>query len=163
LILSADVSKSASLKDKLHTKAESLKEPSRMRLHRAISWLGRAESESDDQDAQFIFLWIAYNAAYAREFGFEDSSRQQLREFFAKFLSVDSSHRFHTRLVKDFSGTIRTLVGNKLIFEPFWRALREHVASDRWKTQFDLSEKAVIKAIESGDTRLVLSIVFDRL
>ena len=134
-----------------------------MRLHRAISWLARAESESGDQDAQFIFLWIAFNAAYAREFGFEESSRQQLREFFVKLLSVDSSNMFRTLLFKDFSGTIRTLVGNKFVFEPFWRALREHDASDRWKTQFDLSVKAAMKAIISGETGIVLSIVFDRL
>ena len=142
---------------------ESLEEPSRVRLHRAISWLTRAESESDDQDAQFIFLWIAFNAAYAREFGFEESSRQQLREFFAKLLSVDSNHMFRTLLFKDFSDTIRTLVGNKFVFEPFWRALREHNASDRWKTQFDLSVKAAMKAIVSGETGIVLSIIFDRL
>jgi len=54
-ILAADESKSSSLKDKLHAKAESLEEPSRVRVHRAISWLARAESESEDQDAQFLF------------------------------------------------------------------------------------------------------------
>ena len=158
-----DHNKSVSIKDKLHAKAESLEEPSRVRLHRAISWLSRAESESEDQDAQFIFLWIAFNAAYAREFGFEESSRQQLKEFFAKLLTVDSSHRFRALLFKDFSSTIRTLVGNKFVFEPFWRALRDHDASGRWKTQFDLSVKAAMKAIVSGETGIVLSIVFDRL
>ena len=134
-----------------------------MRLHRAISWLARAESETDDQDAQFIFLWIAFNAGYAREFGLEESSRQQLRGFFAKLLSVDSSHKLRTLLFKEFSGTIHTLISNKFVFEPFWRALREHDASDRWKTQFDIDMKAAMKAVISGETGIVLSIVFDRL
>lgn len=37
-------------------------------MHRALSWLNRAEREPDDYDARFIFLWIAFNAAYAQEF-----------------------------------------------------------------------------------------------
>ena len=38
-----------------------------LKIHRAIRWLGRAEKESDDPDAAFIFQWIAFNAAYARD------------------------------------------------------------------------------------------------
>jgi hypothetical protein len=47
-----------------HTFPESLG----LRVHRALSWLNRAEQEPDDHDARFIFLWIAFNAAYAQEF-----------------------------------------------------------------------------------------------
>ena len=40
-----------------------------LRVHRAISWLHRAEqlAEAGDKDGEFIFLWIAFNAAYATE------------------------------------------------------------------------------------------------
>ncbi len=37
-----------------------------LRVHRAISWIGRAEAAGDD-DARFLFLWIGFNAAYADE------------------------------------------------------------------------------------------------
>ncbi len=30
-----------------------------LRIHRMISWIGRAESEMEDPAAAFIFLWIA--------------------------------------------------------------------------------------------------------
>ena len=36
-----------------------------LRVHRALSWYGRAEQESGDQDVRFILLWVAFNAAYA--------------------------------------------------------------------------------------------------
>ncbi|RLA40362.1 MAG: hypothetical protein DRR42_25985, partial [Gammaproteobacteria bacterium] len=36
-----------------------------LRVHRALSWLNRAEQETKDHDARFIFLWVAFNAAYA--------------------------------------------------------------------------------------------------
>ena len=31
-----------------------------LRVHRALSWLDRAEREADDPDARLIFVWIAY-------------------------------------------------------------------------------------------------------
>jgi len=36
-----------------------------LRVHRALSWLQRAEMADDDFDAAFIFYWIAFNASYA--------------------------------------------------------------------------------------------------
>ena len=38
-----------------------------LRTHRALSWLNRAEQETDDVGARFLFLWIAFNVAYANE------------------------------------------------------------------------------------------------
>jgi len=64
---------------------------------------------------------------------------------------------------QQFSGPIRTLIDNKFVFEPFWRALREHDASNRWQASFGASHKAALGSIMSGDTATVLSIVFDRL
>lgn len=36
-----------------------------LRVHRALSWVERADLCEDDDDARFIFLWIALNSAYA--------------------------------------------------------------------------------------------------
>ena len=38
-----------------------------LRVHHALSWLKRSELAEDDDDGRFIFLWIAFNAAYACE------------------------------------------------------------------------------------------------
>jgi hypothetical protein len=38
-----------------------------LRVHRALSWLDRAEQLEEDPDGRFLFLWIAFNAAYATE------------------------------------------------------------------------------------------------
>lgn len=37
----------------------------RLRVHRALSWLEQAE-RTTDLDTRFIFLWIAFNAIYAK-------------------------------------------------------------------------------------------------
>ena len=62
----------SALKNQLRAVGETMPEPTRIRIHRAISWLARAEVEDGDPDARFLFLWIAFNAAYAHEFGFEE-------------------------------------------------------------------------------------------
>ena len=151
------------LKAKHKQVAEQHTEPSRVRLHRAISWLGRAEKETEDWDAQFIFLWIAFNAAYAREFGIHNSERDELGRYIATVLSVDREHRLRQLMSSTFSGPVRTLIENKFVFEPFWRALRDHDGSGRWESQFAASKVAAMKSVMANDTGTVLSIVFDRL
>ena len=46
---------------------DSLPDALQLRIHRALSWIGRAEREADDDDAAFIFYWIAFNAVYAED------------------------------------------------------------------------------------------------
>ena len=43
-----------------------LPEPVRLRVYRAMSWLKQAQ-QSPEQDMQFMGLWVAFNAAYARD------------------------------------------------------------------------------------------------
>ncbi|REN14616.1 hypothetical protein DSI41_16635, partial [Mycobacterium tuberculosis] len=85
-----------------------------------------AETETQDTDARFLFLWIALNAAYAQEFGFENAEREQLRRFVQLLLVHDHQQRLQNILFKQFAGPIRTLIGNRFVYARFWRALREH-------------------------------------
>lgn len=151
------------LKAKLKDREASYDQDTRIRIHRAISWLRRAETEVDDLDARFIFLWIAFNAAYAQAFGFEQTERELLRQFLARLLSVDSEQRLHRLIFEKFSGPVRVLIENPFVFEPFWRALREHDSSEYWREQFTGSQKAALRAVMGQDTLVVLGIVFDRL
>src|SRR5690606_6304897 len=126
----------AELKARHRVNRDEQPESLRIRVHRAISWLDRAEREGADPDARFLFLWIAFNAAYAREFGFEQSERDQVRDFLAHLLSIDSDGKLHDTLRRQFTGPIRTLIENRFVFEPFWKALREHDSSERWAESF---------------------------
>lgn len=154
---------SKALKDAHRAVRDGQPQSSSIRVHRAISWLARAEAETDDHDARFIFLWIALNAAYAREFGFEQAERDQLREFIRELLAHDEQSQLHSILFEQFTGSIRTLIDNKFVFEPFWRALREHDSSDRWEEQFKSSQRLALRALIERKTDILLSIVLDRL
>ena len=63
----------------------------RLRSHRALSWLQRAEM-ADDLDGRFIFLWIAFNAAYATEVdaSHRNTAQDHFREFFQRICALDT-------------------------------------------------------------------------
>lgn len=135
----------------------------RVRIHRAISWLARAEREAGDPDAAFIFLWIALNAAYAHEFGFEERELAQIRRFIAVLVEQDRDQILHGLLFRQFPGPVRTLIDNRFVYEPFWRALREHDSSGRWEQQFSESREIAMRALLEKRVDLLLQIILDRL
>ncbi len=135
-----------------------------LRVHRALSWIERAEKESDDPDAEFIFYWIAFNAAYAKDrpHSMESTERSRFADFFETILSLDSNHMVYDAIWKRFSDTIRLLLGNKFVFQPFW----DHLAgrgSENWDQSFKTSKSRVQRALATRDTRVILSTLFDRL
>lgn len=135
----------------------------RLRIHRALSWLIRSEQEESDPDLRFVLQWIALNAAYAREFGREETERSRAKAFLDTLVTLDTQKRLHQALFQQFTGPIRNLIDNKFTFEPFWTAMRTHDASNRWEEGFANSKKAAFAAVMQGDTTKVLGIVFDRL
>ena len=154
---------SLELKERHRQVRDGQPEALRLRIHRALSWLLRAEREAGDDDARFVFQWIALNAAYAREFSRDETERERVRGFTATLVALDAEKRLHRALFEQFTGPIRTLIDNKFAFEPFWTALRTHDPSDRWKQGFGGAKKAAMASIMGGDTATVLGIVFDRL
>ena len=135
----------------------------RTRLHRALSWLGRAEKERDDDDARFLFLWVAFNAAYAGEFTDEGRELAKARVFIQRLLALDTDQRLHGLLFERFSGPVRTLMDNRYVYAPFWRALAEHDASERWKASFAESKKLALRALLDQATDTCLMLVLERL
>lgn len=55
------------LKEKHHTLRNNFPQALALRTHSVLSWLKWVEQETED-DARLIFLWIAFNAAYSKEF-----------------------------------------------------------------------------------------------
>ena len=136
-----------------------------LRVHRALSWVERAEREADDDpDAAFIFYWIAFNAAYAqdRPHALESTERDHFADFFNTILTIDSEQMIYDAIWERFSNSIRVLLDNKFVFQPFWN----HYAgrgNENWEHAFERSKKRVRDALASRDTSIVLSTLFDRL
>ena len=66
-----------------------------LRVHRAISWIERAEQEADDTDAAFVFNWIAFNSAYAKDIPDVQDTGERTRfgEYFRGLVNLDSDGR----------------------------------------------------------------------
>ena len=67
---------------------ENFKEEFSTRIHRSLSWIKRAEMETEDSDASFIFLWIAFNAAYTSDRSSEEGvfDKSLMTSYFQKLV-----------------------------------------------------------------------------
>ena len=136
-----------------------------LRTHRALSWLHRAEQEHDDHDARFIFLWIAFNSAYANEI--QDrarfSEKRLLLNFLHRLIDSDTDQLLYNAVWHHFPESIRLLIGNRHVFQPFWDYQNGRIGADDWQERFARKNAAATRALGRIDTRKVLAIVFDRL
>src|SRR5690606_14097287 len=91
----------------------------RLRVHRALSWLDRAE-QAEDLDGRFIFLWIAFNAAYATEIDDQQrlSEQETFKAFLQKLCTLDKAKRIDALVWQEFSGNIRVLLDSKRSINP---------------------------------------------
>ena len=69
----------AALKTKQRAIRAGFPETMGLRAHRAISWIGRAEACGDDDDARFIFLWIAFTFSGTSDRGLATLCRRVMR------------------------------------------------------------------------------------
>lgn len=153
------------LKQRHRLRRDAEPENLRLRIHRALSWLHRAE-QADDLDGKFIFLWIAFNAAYATEI--DDSNRLSEQETFKAFLQklcdLDrASKRIHALVWNEFSGSIRTLLDNPYVFQSFWDSRNGKISETEWQARFARGKQLAHAALVSGNTPLLLGVVFNRL
>ena len=135
-----------------------------LRVHRALSWLGKAE-QCEDYDSQFIFLWIAFNAAYAQNFDYKNdfTERGLYQEFLAKIERLDKSKKLSEIVWSQYSTSIRLILNNEFIFQAFWKFQSGTITEDIWKQEQLRTKVAANNALASGDTVTVLSILFSRL
>jgi hypothetical protein len=129
-----------------------------LRVHRALSWLQRAEI-ADDADSKFIFLWISFNAAYAYEI--DETSRLSEQETFKFFL--DTGKKIDGLIWKEFSGSIRVLLDNEFVFQGFWDFHAKKISEEDWKMRFAKGKHAAQTALASGNSPQLLGVVFNRL
>lgn len=156
----------SALKDKQRAIRAGFPETMGLRVHRAISWIGRAEACGEDHDARFIFLWIAFNAAYADERAVQaviPSERDAFRGYFERLVALDAEQRIYKALWQRFSGPVRLLMQNRFVFHPFWQHHNGIAGFEGWQERFTASSRSFADAFQRGDTARVLGFVFDRL
>ena len=137
----------------------------KLRVHRALSWLHRAEQEVADHDARFIFLWVAFNSAYANQVTDRQSSSERVmfQAFLQRLIESDSERLLYELVWDRFSGAIRLMIDNQYVFQPFWDFHNGLVTEETWLAAFQNSKAAARRALGSMDTEKVMGIMFNRL
>jgi hypothetical protein len=154
----------APLKARQRAERDNHPESIALRIHRALSWLDRAE-QCDDDDARFIFLWIAFNAAYANDLGELGHMAEQriFGHFIQRLVDLDEERALYQLVWTEFASSIRLLLDNQYVFGPFWEFQRGKLTEEQWNTSFENAKVAANRALAKQDTVKVLSIVFSRL
>lgn len=134
-----------------------------LRIHRAISWFANAEQQADE-DNRFIFLWIAFNSAYANEI---TDSRPGEKRVFGHFLhkigELDKDKQLYQLVWQTYSSSIRLLLNNQYIFQPYWDWANGKIEEAEWQQRFSAAQQKSNKALAEADTSGVLQVVFSRL
>ena len=155
----------ADLKERHRQLRDDSHEHLNIRTHRALSWLRRAElaREGDDLDGAFIFYWIAFNAIYSAErvYSAGVSERDVFSDFFRHLVELDCDKSVYNAIWKEFSESIRLLINNRYVFQPFWES--HSGGDDDWEAKFDESRKQFMFAFRRQDTIMILCILFVRL
>lgn len=152
------------LKARQRAERDSYPENLSLRVHRALSWLDRAEQD-EDPDSRFIFLWIAFNAAYATEIDDRVHLNEQatFNGFMEKLCDLDGEKRIGELVWKAYPSAIRVLLDNPYVFSSFWDHQKGYLTEAQWKQSFDGVKKAAHSAVAQQNTPVVLSIVFIRI
>jgi len=154
----------AALKEKQRLVRSDFPESLTLRVHRAISWLGRAEREADDADVRFILLWIGFNSAYRSDVSAAiNSDRGAFKAYFDGLVQLDVDNRIQAIVWKRFHHEIRMLLENKYVFAPFWKHHNGVDGYDDWQRRLSASQRAIASTLARKDTSRTCSIVFDRL
>jgi hypothetical protein len=148
--------------------ADQQRSPFTLRMHRALSWLQRADAAGADDDVAFVCLWIAFNAAYAQDMGDGMASeRLTFRNFVGDVCRLDKDKALAALVWQVFPGPVRLLLDNQYVFQPFWDALNNPRADgsipDHWREAFDDVRQRVHRALAQQDTERVLYEVLVRL
>ncbi len=135
-----------------------------LRVHRALSWLNRAE-QCDDTDGRFIFLWIAFNAAYAADIDEQHrlSEQEIFKAFFHRLCNMDSAHSIEGLLWSEFPGSIRAVLNNRFVFQSFWEYQKGNITQEQWETRFAKGRRSAQQALANRDTVVVLGVLFNRI
>jgi len=135
-----------------------------LRVHRSLSWLLRAE-KSEDLDGRFIFLWVAFNAAYATEIDeqYRTSEQSSFRNFLERLSSLDASRHLEQLTWTEFPKSIRVLLSNRYVFQSFWDFHNDKISKEEWEGQFERANVAAQTALGKQDTPTVLGIALSRI
>lgn len=161
--MSNEIKSAEELKERQRKEREGYSDTLGLRVHRAISWLARAE-QCEDLDGRFVFLWISFNAAYSNDLGYTNIAESTIfANFIEKLVDLDANHVLYNIAWQKYSSAIRVLLDNRYVYQPFWNHHNGIEGFENWEVRFKNSKKTAHRALANKDTTEVLRVIFNRL
>ena len=141
-------------------------------MRRAHAWIRRSGQEGTEDIERFMFLWVAFNAAYGNEAVLRDfvdgedgrkSESRRFRSFLEHIVRQDEGGVLERIVWEEFSDPIRVLLSNPYVFQPFWKSVWGLMPERDWEERFRKERAQVARALSRRDVLAILSVVFRRL
>ncbi len=131
------------------------------RMRRVTSWLKRAEQEKGDVDAEFIFYWIAFNAAYGGD-GLKE--KPAFKNYFSKILALGAGKKVLDIIDRECPDAIASFKDNEYVFPDFWTEdTHQGTRPGNWEHLLIDSNYKIEQGIKNANVQDVLDELFDRL
>ena len=120
-----------------------------LRVHRALSWLNRAEQEPETATPDSSSYGspstqpTQTTSSIARISPNEKSSKTSS----AALIDRDADKLLYELVWDQFSGAIRLLIDNQYVFQPFWDYHNGRTTEEQWQQAFQNSKAAALRAI----------------
>lgn len=132
------------------------------RLHRAESWIRRAErlrEEWDDYHGPFIFYWIAFNALYGQHDEIRDTDSRDMKKFLKRICELDQQNGSLSEILRDLKSKTDRLIKDQFLSRTYW----EEGLSPRFKGNQEKDFEKAQTAYDRGKFDRYLAILFERL
>lgn len=134
------------------------------KIRRAASWI-KCSERFNDSELRFIFLWIAFNAAYSSKDAKDTGilARVEFREYFRELVDLDKEDLIYNAVWDNFHDIFWTLIDNKYLYEPYWDHYNGAGVAGEWRSGFKGIKGAFESAFRNQDTAKILGFIFKRI
>ncbi|MGN1280835.1 MAG: hypothetical protein ACI4UM_02875 [Succinivibrio sp.] len=137
----------------------------KVRIHRAVSWLRKSGTLSDDPDLMLVTLWIAFNSLYGN---IEDKTggvgeKGGISNFLYTISNLDEKREIYSIIWNVYSGPVRNLLENEYTYAPFWNFFNGDESYSDWKERLSASISKSHAALANDDIHTMLSVILDRI
>ena len=92
--------------------------------------------------------------------GLHPASGRTFADFFTKMVRLDTERRIYDKIWEGFAGSIRVLMQNRYVFNPFWQHHNGIDGYEDWEERFKASAGSFARSFAAQDTARTLSFVF---
>ena len=144
------------------------------RIRRVNSWLDHSRKVTS-ADEKFIFLWIAFNAAYGVEpkrgrgsYSYpKHDELNVIEKFLENILKKDTSQTIQSILFEKsradwFKQSIQRIMKNEFLYDPYWQEVRNG-SGRAWEKKFKANNEAMLNNYKDCKIKPVLVAVLFRL